>query len=144
MTDQLQEEVLDVISRSSTQTQRLGKRLGELLGGGELLLLDGQLGAGKTTFTQGLAQGMGINEVINSPTDLSPHLALLIRNWGQPCAKDMRGDSPSITLIYIVWMSLRKFLILVLMTTFLAPGCVSSNGLIRLARFGLPTGYTSV
>ena len=68
MTDQLQEEVLDVISRSSTQTQRLGKRLGELLGGGELLLLDGQLGAGKTTFTQGLAQGMGINEVINSPT----------------------------------------------------------------------------
>jgi len=59
---------LDIISHSSTQTQRLGVRLGELLSGGELLLLDGQLGTGKTTFTQGLAQGLGISEGINSPT----------------------------------------------------------------------------
>ena len=43
-------------------------RLGNLLQGGELLLLDGQLGTGKTTFTQGLAQGMDITETINSPT----------------------------------------------------------------------------
>jgi tRNA threonylcarbamoyladenosine biosynthesis protein TsaE len=43
-------------------------RLGELLQGGELILLDGQLGTGKTTFTQGLAQGLGITENINSPT----------------------------------------------------------------------------
>lgn len=43
-------------------------RLGELLQGGELILLDGQLGTGKTTFAQGLAQGMGIDENINSPT----------------------------------------------------------------------------
>src|SRR5437667_8186409 len=43
-------------------------RLGALMCGGELLLLDGQLGTGKTTFTQGLAQGMGITETINSPT----------------------------------------------------------------------------
>src|SRR5947207_11674106 len=59
---------LDCISHSSAQTQRLGMRLGELLRGGELLLLEGQLGTGKTTFTQGLAKGMGITEVINSPT----------------------------------------------------------------------------
>jgi tRNA threonylcarbamoyladenosine biosynthesis protein TsaE len=59
---------LDSISHSAAQTQRLGMRLGELLQGGELILLDGQLGTGKTTFTQGLAQGMGINENINSPT----------------------------------------------------------------------------
>ena len=43
-------------------------RLGELLQGGELILLNGQLGTGKTTFTQGLAQGMGITTQINSPT----------------------------------------------------------------------------
>jgi tRNA threonylcarbamoyladenosine biosynthesis protein TsaE len=46
----------------------LGVRLGELLQGGELILLNGQLGTGKTTFTQGLAQGLGITENINSPT----------------------------------------------------------------------------
>jgi len=59
---------VDVISHSSAQTQRLGMRLGELLRGGELILLDGQLGAGKTTFTQGLAQGMNISAIVNSPT----------------------------------------------------------------------------
>jgi tRNA threonylcarbamoyladenosine biosynthesis protein TsaE len=59
---------LDCISHSSAQTQRLGMRLGDLLQGGELILLDGQLGTGKTTFTQGLAQGLGITETINSPT----------------------------------------------------------------------------
>src|SRR5947209_9825889 len=66
-----QEEIsstLDIISHSAAQTQRLGVRLGELLQGGELILLNGQLGTGKTTFTQGLAQGMGITENINSPT----------------------------------------------------------------------------
>ena len=59
---------LDSISHSAAQTQRLGMRLGELLDGGELILLNGQLGTGKTTFTQGLAQGMGIPAQINSPT----------------------------------------------------------------------------
>lgn len=71
MTGHAHEEVpckLDIISHSSAQTQRLGVRLGELLRGGELILLDGQLGTGKTTFTQGLAQGMGITEVVSSPT----------------------------------------------------------------------------
>lgn len=59
---------LDSISHSAEQTQRLGMRLGELLQGGELLLLQGQLGTGKTTFTQGLAQGLDIIDTVNSPT----------------------------------------------------------------------------
>jgi tRNA threonylcarbamoyladenosine biosynthesis protein TsaE len=59
---------LELISQSALYTQHLGKCLGELLHGGELLLLDGQLGAGKTTFTQGLAKGMNISAVVNSPT----------------------------------------------------------------------------
>ena len=70
---------LDCISHSTAQTQRLGMRLGELVQGGELILLDGQLGTGKTTFTQGLAQGMDIVENINSPT-----FTLLKEYTGQP------------------------------------------------------------
>src|SRR5689334_22573508 len=60
--------VLDIVSHSLAQTQRLGARLGELLQGGELLLLDGDLGTGKTAFTQGIAEGLFIREVVNSPT----------------------------------------------------------------------------
>lgn len=60
--------VLHLMSYNDVQTQQLGMRLGELLRGGELLLLEGQLGMGKTTFTQGLARGMGITDTINSPT----------------------------------------------------------------------------
>ncbi|MFL5626886.1 MAG: tRNA (adenosine(37)-N6)-threonylcarbamoyltransferase complex ATPase subunit type 1 TsaE [Ktedonobacteraceae bacterium] len=84
MTRHSQEEAtstLDVISHSPAQTQRLGMRLGELMRGGELLLLEGQLGTGKTTFTQGLARGMGITDVISSPT-----FTLLKEYQGQPVA----------------------------------------------------------
>src|SRR6266481_3437417 len=59
---------LDITSCSSAQTQRLGMCLGELLHGGELILLSGQLGSGKTTFTQGLAEGMHITDLVSSPT----------------------------------------------------------------------------
>ena len=59
---------LNIISDSSAQTQHLAMRLGELLRGGELILLNGQLGSGKTTFTQGLAKGLHITDVISSPT----------------------------------------------------------------------------
>lgn len=76
---------LDSISHSAAQTQRLGMRLGELLQGGELILLDGQLGTGKTTFAQGLAQGMGIDENINSPT-----FTLLKEYAGQSRPGDLR------------------------------------------------------
>ena len=71
MVDNTQEDVtckLDIVSHSSAQTQRLGMRLSDLLRGGELLVLEGQLGSGKTTFTQGLAMGMGISELVSSPT----------------------------------------------------------------------------
>lgn len=60
--------VLDIISHSLAQTQRLGARLGELLHGGELLLLDGDLGTGKTSLTQGIAEGLGVRQVVSSPT----------------------------------------------------------------------------
>ncbi len=43
-------------------------RLSALLNGGDVLILDGPLGAGKTTFTQGLGQGLGVTGAVTSPT----------------------------------------------------------------------------
>lgn len=60
--------VLDIVSHSLAQTQRLGARLGELLHSGDLLLLDGDLGTGKTSLTQGIAEGLGVHELVSSPT----------------------------------------------------------------------------
>ncbi|QNO14547.1 tRNA (adenosine(37)-N6)-threonylcarbamoyltransferase complex ATPase subunit type 1 TsaE [Alkalicella caledoniensis] len=50
------------------ETQDFGKKIGELLKKGDILLLDGDLGAGKTTFTQGIAKGLGIDSYVKSPT----------------------------------------------------------------------------
>ena len=49
-------------------TRALGRRLAETLPAGALLLLHGELGAGKTCLVQGLAEGLGIGEPITSPT----------------------------------------------------------------------------
>jgi tRNA threonylcarbamoyladenosine biosynthesis protein TsaE len=50
------------------QTRAIGEALGRLLRPGDVVLLHGDLGAGKTTFTQGLARGAGTDELVNSPT----------------------------------------------------------------------------
>ena len=50
------------------ETFALGKWLGEQAGPGEIFCLDGELGTGKTVFTQGFAAGLGIAEPVNSPT----------------------------------------------------------------------------
>jgi tRNA threonylcarbamoyladenosine biosynthesis protein TsaE len=50
------------------RTQALAERLGEQLRAGDLLVLTGELGAGKTTFTQGLGRGLGVRAGIISPT----------------------------------------------------------------------------
>jgi tRNA threonylcarbamoyladenosine biosynthesis protein TsaE len=49
-------------------TRRIGAALGRLAAPGDVLLLRGELGAGKTTFTQGFAAGAGSDELVNSPT----------------------------------------------------------------------------
>lgn len=49
-------------------TQEAGRRLGQLLREGDTVALVGDLGTGKTTLTQGIAQGMGIREPVQSPT----------------------------------------------------------------------------
>lgn len=59
---------LAVRTRSADETASLGVRIGDLLRGGEVLLLVGDLGTGKTTFVQGLAKGLGIERRPRSPT----------------------------------------------------------------------------
>ena len=55
-------------SNSRAQTVELGKRLGERLKSGDVVLFSGGLGAGKTAFVSGIAAGMGIDKNVTSPT----------------------------------------------------------------------------
>ena len=64
----LDAHMLEFFSRSPEQTRRIGLRLGSLLKPGDIICLQGDLGAGKTTFTQGLAQGWGSLDSVSSPT----------------------------------------------------------------------------
>ena len=59
---------MDFFSRSPEQTRRIGMRLGGALQPGDLICLQGDLGAGKTTFVQGIAQGWGSLDAVSSPT----------------------------------------------------------------------------
>lgn len=60
--------VVRVRSASLAATHRLGQALGKLLLAGDVILLEGALGAGKTALTQGIGVGLGVAGVINSPT----------------------------------------------------------------------------
>ena len=53
---------------TAEETADLGKQLGDQLRAGDVVILDGPLGAGKTTFTQGVADGLGVRGPITSPT----------------------------------------------------------------------------
>ncbi|WP_273643613.1 tRNA (adenosine(37)-N6)-threonylcarbamoyltransferase complex ATPase subunit type 1 TsaE, partial [Clostridioides difficile] len=58
----------ELIMTSERETRLLAKQLGENLTGGDVILLEGDLGAGKTTFTKGLGEGLLIPQMIKSPT----------------------------------------------------------------------------
>ncbi|MEA3351667.1 MAG: tRNA (adenosine(37)-N6)-threonylcarbamoyltransferase complex ATPase subunit type 1 TsaE [Chloroflexota bacterium] len=59
---------LEIISRSSEQTRRVGMRLGALLQPSDVVGLEGDLGSGKTTLVQGIAAGWGSLDPVSSPT----------------------------------------------------------------------------
>lgn len=61
-------EVIQIISYSPEQTQILGTHIGELALPGDIFLLSGNLGVGKTCLTQGIAWGLGITEYTISPS----------------------------------------------------------------------------
>lgn len=71
-----------------TATQNLGAQIAPGLTAGDVLVLNGDLGAGKTTFTKGLAKGLGIDAIIKSPT------FTIIREYAG-------GGSPSIIWMFI-------------------------------------------
>jgi tRNA threonylcarbamoyladenosine biosynthesis protein TsaE len=58
----------EVISTKLEDTQLFSKRLASFLQPGDVITLEGDLGAGKTAFTKGLAVGLGIQRNVNSPT----------------------------------------------------------------------------
>ena len=60
--------MFDYISKSVNDTEQLGARLAANLVPGDVLAFFGDLGAGKTAFTRGLAKGLGITDTVNSPT----------------------------------------------------------------------------
>src|SRR5512133_3108171 len=64
----LNAHTMDFFSRSPAQTRRIGRRLGAALQAGDVICLQGDLGAGKTTFVQGVAQGWGSRDAVSSPT----------------------------------------------------------------------------
>ena len=64
----LDKHTFEFLSRSAEQTRRIGMRLGGLLHTSDLICLQGDLGAGKTTLVQGLAQGWGSLDAVSSPT----------------------------------------------------------------------------
>ncbi len=59
---------MKIIVNNSDETIELGYKIGRLLKEKDVVLLDGDLSAGKTTFTKGIGKALGINRVINSPT----------------------------------------------------------------------------
>ena len=59
---------MEFITHSPAETEAVGAALGKILQPGVILAYRGDLGAGKTAFTRGLAQGLGCREIVTSPT----------------------------------------------------------------------------
>ena len=67
------EPVERIEAAGAQDTRAAGARLGRRLAAGDLVILIGELGAGKTTFTQGLAEGLGVRGPVTSPTFVIAH-----------------------------------------------------------------------
>lgn len=61
-------EVISVATTSVADTRTVGRRLAGLLRPGDVILLVGELGSGKTALVSGLAEGLGVSELVTSPT----------------------------------------------------------------------------
>jgi tRNA threonylcarbamoyladenosine biosynthesis protein TsaE len=59
---------LSTVTHSAEQTRALGRAIGALLGAGDVVLLAGGLGAGKTELTKGIAEALGVKGAVTSPT----------------------------------------------------------------------------
>jgi tRNA threonylcarbamoyladenosine biosynthesis protein TsaE len=68
----------ELTSRSPEETFEAGRRVGQRLAGGEILLLGGVLGAGKTVFVKGVADGLGLD-----PAEVSSPSFTLVNRYGE-------------------------------------------------------------
>lgn len=59
---------MEYVTNSAEETMNLGEKFGKTLKGGEVILLKGEMGAGKTVFVKGIAKALGITDRITSPT----------------------------------------------------------------------------
>ena len=59
---------MEFVTTSPEQTEQIGAALGKILTPGTILAYEGDLGAGKTAFTRGLARGLGCSDIVTSPT----------------------------------------------------------------------------
>ncbi|MGB9791459.1 MAG: tRNA (adenosine(37)-N6)-threonylcarbamoyltransferase complex ATPase subunit type 1 TsaE [Thermacetogeniaceae bacterium] len=60
--------MLELLSCSPHQTEKIGEQLGVLLGEGDVVSLNGSLGSGKTVFVHGIARGLGVKDPVSSPS----------------------------------------------------------------------------
>jgi len=72
---------LEALAATPEATRRLGAALASVLQPGDTVLLGGELGAGKTTFVQGLAAALGVTEPVTSPTFVLVHQYATASGW---------------------------------------------------------------
>jgi len=102
----------EVVTHSPAQTEALGREFGATLKAGDVVLLEGELGAGKTTFVKGVAAACGVTTMVRSPT-----FALMHRYHGNPdvvhvdlyrekdpsALDDLALEEPDDALIIVEW-----------------------------------------
>lgn len=64
----MNESSLSILAEGPNETMAVGRRLAALLRPGDIILLTGRLGSGKTLFAAGLAEGLGVDELVTSPS----------------------------------------------------------------------------
>lgn len=65
--------MIDAVTKSADDTRELGAAVASVVTKGDVVLLAGDLGAGKTTLTQGFARGLGVTDQVTSPTFVLMH-----------------------------------------------------------------------
>lgn len=63
-----------VVVADAEAMRSLGQRIGRTARAGDIIVLDGELGTGKTTLTQGIAQALGVTDAVTSPTFVIAHI----------------------------------------------------------------------
>lgn len=85
---------MNLITNSAFETQKIGEELAKEIKQGLVIALNGELGSGKTTFVQGLARGLGVEEKIKSPT------FVIAKKYKIPSKKSHPIEENNINLFY--------------------------------------------